>query len=106
MKFLLALLLTACTAHPQAPEKAVETNSVRILDMSFEPKVIKIKKGTTVKWTSESFSFHNVVTNDWYSPYLNTGNTWEKKFDKVGRIEYWCVPHRSMGMTGSIIVEE
>ncbi|MCZ6737969.1 MAG: plastocyanin/azurin family copper-binding protein [Actinobacteria bacterium] len=33
------------------------------------------------------------------------GQTFEVRFDEVGTYLYYCLPHRSLGMTGTIIVE-
>lgn len=91
------------TEDDEPPKPAL--NIVKMVGTSFEPKELRVKVGTTVKWVNEDFQFHNVVGTGWYSPYLNTGNDWTKKFDKAGTYDYYCTPHRGMGMTGKIIVE-
>ena len=34
-----------------------------------------------------------------------SGETFEVRFDQVGTFPYYCNPHRSLGMTGTIIVQ-
>ena len=108
MRCLLLLMLvfiSSCT-EPLPEQAPVETNSVRIMAIRFEPKIIKIKVGTTVTWTMDGVGYHNVVWPGFRSPFLNKqGESWSHKFDETGRITYFCEPHSAMGMTGTIIVE-
>jgi plastocyanin len=102
---LMFLVISSCEAKPQKVEP-VKTQAVRILDASFEPKTIVVKLGSTVTWTSESFGMHNVVFPGARSPWITKGKTWEYTFKEAGKIEYYCEPHRGMGMVGTIVVEE
>lgn len=81
---------------------------VQIEEMSFEPKVIMIKKGTTLRWINMSHNSHNVVSKkgDFRSPLLRRQySTYEVTFLRSGQFNYHCAPHKSMGMTGQIIVK-
>ena len=73
--------------------------------VSFEPKIIKIKKGTTVTWANSSTGMHNVVFTFAQSRMMYPRDEWKLTFDEVGTFEYFCEPHRGMGMVGTVIVE-
>lgn len=86
----------------------------------FQPKTITVKKGDVIRWTmAESGIPHNVsfaqgdnnpagFTPPADSPlYTNAGETYELKIDMApGTYNYACVPHKMMGMVGSITVTE
>src|SRR5262245_48985317 len=92
--------------------------------LSFSPAMLTIKAGDTVRWVWAS-SFHNVVSgqvvggvemadgnfcvpNDTAcgsAPLLNTGATYDHTFPVAGTFPYFCVPHGSLGMVGTIVVQ-
>lgn len=79
--------------------------------LKFDPEELEIKPGTKVTWKWESDG-HNVVPEktpsgaSWsgHQPLENTGFTYSHTFDKKGKYEYFCEPHKSAGMVGSIKV--
>jgi plastocyanin len=83
----------------------------------FDPDSLQVTPGTTVKWTWESDN-HNVVVEsqpdgaDWKgtegapSKTYNTGHTYSHTFETKGTYEYFCQPHKTAGMTGSVEVVE
>ena len=92
---------------------ATETNSVTIKDFAFSPATIKVKKGTTVTWTNQDTTGHNVVAEDsnntgglpLSAPLLNKGETFSFTFNDVGTFKYHCAPHATM-MKGTVEVTE
>ncbi|MFB6071625.1 MAG: plastocyanin/azurin family copper-binding protein [Halobacterium sp.] len=85
----------------------------------FDPHVVWVKQGGTVTWELESGT-HTATA---YSPENDAplripkdadsfasgtmsehGATFEHTFDTVGVYDYFCVPHESLGMLGSVIV--
>lgn len=75
----------------------------------FEPPVLKIITGTTVKWDWEidgphtvSFKDHDIGTDEVVS---ETGVNFSHTFDSEGEYLYRCEPHETLGMRGAIIVE-
>ena len=82
----------------------------------FEPAEVTIKPGTTVKWVWESDN-HNVVPSSqpegasWEgtqgppSKTYNTGHEYSHTFNTEGTYEYFCQPHKTAGMTGTITVD-
>ncbi|KTG11226.1 hypothetical protein AUR64_04680 [Haloprofundus marisrubri] len=77
---------------------------------AFEPTAIHVSPGTTVVWewtggggthdvVDEAGAFKSELVAD-------EGHTFEQTFDEVGATQYFCTPHKAMGMRGGIIVEE
>jgi plastocyanin len=83
----------------------------------FEPSVLKIKSGDTVKWVNNKAFPHNVVFDSKAPETIQKhshkqlaaapGIEFTETFDGVtpGEYEYFCVPHRGAGMVGKVIVE-
>lgn len=79
---------------------------------SFSPNTIKVKKGDSVKITLKSNQgFHDFVIDELNvaTKQIRTNEQDIVTFvaDKAGTFEYYCSigTHRSMGMTGTLIVE-
>jgi plastocyanin len=84
-------------------------------NLTFEPSELSIPPGTTVKWVWES-NTHNVVPesqpsgSSWKgtpgapSKTYDSGHTYSHTFDTPGTYEYFCQPHKSAGMTGTLQV--
>jgi len=72
-----------------------------------------ITPGTTVEFVWESDT-HNIVVDsqpdgaNWegVSEIHNTGFTYEHTFETLGEYEYFCQPHQTSGMVGTIVVNE
>lgn len=80
-----------------------------IRDLSFEPAELTIKAGDSVTWKNEDRRSHQimsgappVMTEDFVSPLLQSGDTWSHTFEDPG--EY---PYHSMtgGLIGWVYVE-
>lgn len=76
---------------------------------SFVPPAVRISTGTTVvwEWTGDGSS-HNVVDEGggFESEITDeAGATFEETFDSTGVVRYFCMPHKSAGMKGVIVVE-
>ncbi len=82
----------------------------------FSPESFTLAEGGTVTWEWAGGG-HNVVPErqpdgaDWTgspggaSTTHDAGYTYEATFDAAGEYEYYCSPHRGIGMTGSFTVE-
>ncbi|WP_206425148.1 plastocyanin/azurin family copper-binding protein [Halobellus captivus] len=85
----------------------------------FEPHVVRVNVGGTVTWTNESGSHSTTAyhpDNDqpqlvpdgaasWDSGLRSEeGATFEHTFETEGVYHYYCTPHESLGMLGSVIV--
>lgn len=96
-----------------APSDMTQSTTVNISmkNTSFQPGVIKIKKGTTVTWTNEDFIQHNVVADSSNNvaglptdnQTFGKGGSYTFTFNKTGTITYHCSPHAS-SMRGVIEV--
>lgn len=84
-------------------------------EFSFAPSSFEIAAGETVRWTWDS-SGHNVRPSvtpdgaDWPGTpggdgtLYDAGYTYSFTFEVTGTYEYYCAPHRSLGMTGAFTV--
>lgn len=75
-------------------------------------KPIRIPPGTTLRfvWRSDG---HNIAVRrqpddaSWsgYRTLEEKGFEYSHTFDVAGKYEFWCYPHRKMGMIGGIVVD-
>lgn len=76
--------------------------------LGFAPAAIRVSTGTTVVWEwTGSGGRHNVVETDgaFESEYHEeAGATFEHTFDSTGVYQYYCTPHRELGMKGGVRV--
>ena len=89
-----------------------QTFNVSGSNFAFSVKEIKVKKGDTVKINfSSADGFHDWVIDAFnaHTSRVNSGQSASVEFtaDQVGTFEYYCSvgSHRSLGMTGKLIVE-
>lgn len=102
MKILCTILLISSTIV-----FSQTTYDVTVQNFSFSPQSQTIFVGDIVKWTNTSGT-HNVRANDnsFYSgPAAPAPWTFSHTFTTAGDFPYYCEPHLSMGMTGTIIVQ-
>ncbi|MCO5221843.1 MAG: plastocyanin/azurin family copper-binding protein [Thermomicrobiales bacterium] len=88
-------------SEPGDPVSGVTDVAVR--DNTFSPDSIEIEPGTTVTWTWEGKSDHNVYGDGLESPIQKTG-TYAYTFDDSGQYDYECTLHP--GMKGRVIVTD
>ena len=81
-------------------------------DLRFEPETLEVEMGATVEFVWDS-SGHTVTVDaqpdgaGWEATGQSTksaGFTHTHTFDVAGQYDYYCVPHRSAGMTGTVLV--
>jgi hypothetical protein len=69
-------------------------------DATFEPHVLPVVVGTTVRWPNEDDIFHNVFsmteTQDFNLGYYKKEKLPEVHFDKLGRVDIFCAIHTNM----------
>lgn len=77
-----------------------DTVEVSIAEYKYQPEEIKIKVGTTVKWTNnEKRVSHSILftgPGGFESDRFFPGESWERTFDKPGSYPYSCGPHPEM----------
>jgi len=75
----------------------------------YGPAAVKVSSGTSVtwEWTGEGGS-HDVQADDGsFASELTdeAGHTFSHTFDATGATKYFCMPHKTMGMKGVVVVE-
>lgn len=85
-------------------------------NLKFDPEAFKISPDSTITWVWKTDT-HNVVAEDipkdasWEgtpggpSKTYDKGYTYEETFSVSGEYNYYCSPHKSVGMTGQFTVE-
>jgi halocyanin-like protein len=76
---------------------------------AFGPPAIQVDPGTTVVWEwTGNGGQHNVVSESGASfeseLVAEAGFTFEYTFEEAGVTKYYCLPHRSLGMKGVVVV--
>ena len=100
---LVALLAFAPSAWAQGQEV-----TVRMEDNFFDPANITVEPGTTVTWVQSGNNAHTTTSYDglWDSGLIEggSGGTFSFTFEEPGTFDYFCIPHESLGMIGSVTV--
>jgi hypothetical protein len=69
-------------------------------DATFEPHVLPVVVGTTVRWPNEDDIFHNVFsmteTQDFNLGFYKKEKVPEVRFDRLGRVDIFCAIHTNM----------
>ena len=80
--------------------------TVNASNYSFKPKTITIQKGQTVTWKWVNGSHTVTFVKGSYDKTLNKANpTRRRAFKTAGTYKYYCRFHRTLGMTGKIVVQ-
>jgi plastocyanin len=77
--------------------------------LAFIPEEITVPVGSTVEWFNDTELEHDVQAEDGSfgtpgSGLLGKGGKYEFRFSKAGSFKYFCTPHKSSGMVGTVIV--
>jgi plastocyanin len=99
-------------------------------DYTFDPKTVRIPVGTTVVWKNTSKVAHTVTAYEDMIPkdaaYFASGGfkseraarknvnagligpdeQYEHTFEQAARYRYFCIPHESLGMVGTVQVQQ
>ena len=90
-----------------------ETHIVRAYDMTFEPEVIEVRVGDTIRWEYVSGTPHTVTSGEpctWDGGFYAGLSVIDPVFelvvpvDAAEEIPYFCAPHCVNGMVGLIVV--
>jgi plastocyanin len=83
-----------------APAAGAEPLKVVQRDATFEPHVLPVVVGTTVRWPNEDDIFHNVFsmteTQDFNLGFYKKEKVPEVRFDRLGRVDIFCAIHTNM----------
>ena len=102
------ILVSGVAAQAEVHEVKMLSN-LKGQSMVFEPPVIKVKPGDSVKWIASNPG-HNAASIDEMLP--EGAQSWNGglneelvvKFDKEGVYGYKCTPHYILGMVGLVVV--
>jgi plastocyanin len=92
-----------------APSEPVQSGAVQIAyrNIAIDPDVLKVKVGSTIKWTNYDPVEHNVTSKggpaSFASKNFGEGRSFEIKVTKTGVIHYECTIHPTT-MNGTIEV--
>lgn len=105
---------------------------VGMTTVAFEPETVTVPAGATLVWRNTSKQGHTVTAYEnqlpadaaffasggydteqaardaWFDGFggrLAAGETYQHTFDTPGEHPYFCVPHETAGMTGTVVVE-
>ena len=78
---------------------------VRIANLAFDAKTVRVRAGTTVRWTNGDQLQHSVTADDgtFDSGLIDPNRSYQRVFDRPGDYAYHCTPHPFM--TAHVIVE-
>lgn len=117
--------ITGCLDRPSSTDQPVTMTD----DFGFDPKTKTIETGQTVTWTNTNDVDHTVTAYEDEvpdsAPYFASGGfeseraarnhvaegliapggEYDHTFEEPGAYEYYCVPHESSGMVGTVRVE-
>src|SRR5882724_5501400 len=107
----LVMLITSLLAfYPTVASAVTVTVTVANNCLCFMPSSVTIHPGDTVRWTWSS-SGHSTTSGSpgspngiWDSGILNQGAMFTHTFNSVGSFPYYCTPHGSLGMVGTVTV--
>ena len=88
--------------RPASPGLRV-TKTITLRDDIFSPKIIRVARGTTIKWINRGESAHTTTARSGaWDRTLSSGQSYSRRFATAGTFRYYCKFHD--GMVGKIIV--
>ena len=98
------------------PEDVVDVDTdpaeVTALDNTFDDEAIRVRAGTTVRWTNRGRQDHDIAPaegQDWGADVgdFAPGAVYEHTFDRPGTYSYYCTIHgtAARGMVGVVVVD-
>jgi plastocyanin len=92
---------TASSPQPASDEVKEGKVNIDISNFEFKPSSIKVKKGSTVTWTNQDDTEHDVAPDSPSESFagselLAKGESYSYTFDAAGTYSYHCTPHPYM----------
>lgn len=108
--YLVALSLVFALISASGVGAQGQTVTVSMGDNFFDAANITVEPGTTVTWVQNGNNPHTTTSYDglWDSGMMagGSGATSSYTFNEPGTYEYYCIPHESQGMVGTVTVTE
>lgn len=112
----LALAVVSCGDDSTAPEEGPFTGTIQVLDNRFSPRDVTIAVGDSITWSwNNSSGSHSVTQGTTPDPSedpsrlfdsgIKSSGTFGYRFTAAGTVPYFCRPHFSAGMKGTVTVE-
>lgn len=99
------VISTSSTPNTSAVNNVVtapENYSVQIVNYSFNPASLTIKRGDSVTWINNDSAPHQISGAGFVGPVLSSGQSYKFRFNVSGTYSYICNIHP--GMKGRVIV--
>jgi len=114
----------ATTASKPSSPEAGHVYSVTLNDSNrFQPTSLSVPRGATVSWQNTGQTTHTVTADPskainradaalptgaeaWDSGSVAGGQSFSRTFDVPGTYKYFCLPHESIGMVATVIVND
>lgn len=100
---------TNTTAPGVTSEQNASVVTVEAENIQFEPKVVTVPVGTTVRWLNKDSVLHTVTSGADRKPdgkfdgtLARAGDEFTYTFTEPGTYEYYCKPH--LNMNGTVVV--
>ncbi|MFC1475366.1 T9SS type A sorting domain-containing protein [Candidatus Zixiibacteriota bacterium] len=108
------IILTLAVVGTLAVGALAETRVIEVMNFRFEPRNLTIAVGDVVRW--EWGSGAHTTTNGlgssaaeagmlWDAPLNMSSQSFERQFNEVGDFPFFCRPHESADMKGTITVQ-
>jgi plastocyanin len=92
------------TGTPPGTNGGSTSSSITVADNSFTPSETTVSVGTTVTWTWNASTQHNVTFNDGSASATQASGTFARAFNAAGTYNYHCTIHGA-SMSGSVTVK-
>ena len=102
---LLTAFLHVSCVESAVPDRGVESRTIRIVGMQFEPAELIVKRGTRIVWINDDVFPHTATAADkaFDSGSIAASSSWTYLATRSGTHEYVCALHPTM--KGRLIVQ-
>jgi plastocyanin len=114
MRLAILMVLSLFLALAAIPSAEATVHIVNQVNFDFQPDALTIAQGDTVRWVW-SGGIHTVtngtgaadpnVATLFDAPLSSSATTFQYRFVNTGVFPYFCRPHETLGMTGTITVD-
>lgn len=109
LALLMAGLVVSCDSGGTEPTPTTTMEVHLTSGLQFTPADLTIEPGTTVRWVNDASIFHTITPDghsEWERATMTTaGDDFTHTFEAEGEFPYYCEPHLSQGMTGTVTVQ-